>query len=288
VRHASHPTEAFVIRKVKQLVLKDGPSNGCTILVLAQASMRQGEVICRIEDVIAEKLVYRAVHRVRPGLGDDIDLRTRRASHLRGVEIGGNAKLRNRVDRGTHTDRADNAFVIVQPVDELVVRAFRLPVHRNGGSQASIVRPLTAAQRIRWPFIGAGNELCQLHKVATIQRKVFYLPIRDHSAEYGAVCLYVRCCTAHFNRLGGAYGQSCVNARAVALREREVRDGIRLKSGTRDHHAVTADRQSIEVVLPCPICFCRVAYPRIHVLNRDNCIRNDGFGTVHHTPQDIR
>ena len=54
--------------------------------------------------------------------GQDVDHARGRSSDFSGVQIGLDLELLDRVDRWAHADSADEALIVVHPVDHVVIR----------------------------------------------------------------------------------------------------------------------------------------------------------------------
>ena len=96
--------------------------------------------------------------------------------------------LLNALDVRLDADGADDAFVIVDAVDDPVVEAFVLAIDREAGRVgAAIVRTSAAAEAVTLAFVGSGDERDELDEVATIEGKVLD-SLRGHGrADGGAV-----------------------------------------------------------------------------------------------------
>src|ERR1035441_8790237 len=92
---------SLIGKKEKDLILHDGPAQRGAVLVALQIqprnSLRNIEIIVRVEHAVAEKFEQAAVDLVGPRLDDFADDSPAVASIFRRVVAGQQAELRNRV-----------------------------------------------------------------------------------------------------------------------------------------------------------------------------------------------
>ena len=70
----------------------------------------------RVERVVSEELVSRAVERVRPRARDDVDLTAARAAHLCRVAAGLHTELLDGVGRRTQVERVEGGVGVGRAV----------------------------------------------------------------------------------------------------------------------------------------------------------------------------
>ena len=181
---------------------------------------------------------------VRSGAGDKVDHAAGRASGLRGIAVGLDGDLLNTFDVRLDADRADDAFVIVDSVDDPVVEGIVLPVDGEaGGVGPAIVGTAAAAEPVAGSFVGAGDQLHQLNEVAAVQGQVLHR-FRGHRGAYcRAVSLEQRGLRGHLDDGGlGTELQMYVGTRTVPRLHGEVLGDRLLEAAGLHRNGVVPDR----------------------------------------------
>ncbi len=195
----------FKAGEIERATLADRPADRESELVLLQrvrvrfAIARAIEVvegIARVEDVIAEEFVHRAVYEVGSRFDADVDHGSGAASELGGVVARLNLELLDRIEV-RHQDLrlaildADHLRVVVDAVEQEVVLDRPLPITVETGL------PLYVAE--------SGQHSCrerrQLRKVPAVHRQLTDLRSADRVRQRGRVGLEERRRTSHRNRI---------------------------------------------------------------------------------------
>ena len=113
--------QSFVVREEEKLVAPDGSAQGPTELVEFERALVGCEIGPRIEHVVAQKLVQRAVKRVRATSGDDIDDRSAALSEFRGRKAGLYFELGDGIDRRRNSVTTAAVLAVVDSVNLIVV-----------------------------------------------------------------------------------------------------------------------------------------------------------------------
>src|SRR5258708_23603292 len=139
-------------------VLEDRTAQRTTELVLTKLrfrSMRAELVRGRVQLVVAEEFIQRAVEAVRTALGDDVDHRAGRPAYVRREGVGNDANFLDGINAGAHTNGDVHALVLVQAIDHLVVQRLGLAVHRDRRTGPAIVGAGTNVYAVGRGFVGA-------------------------------------------------------------------------------------------------------------------------------------
>ena len=186
-----HLAEALVVAKKEGPIFPDGSTDTAAKLVLAELGLAAGSLqdVAGIKDVVAEELIRGTVKLIGAGAGNDTDDAAGGTTGFRSVVVGLYGDLVDGFDDGTDADGSDDAFVIVDTVDGVVVESIVLPVYREAGGLAAIVGAAATGQSVPWTLVGAGDNLHQLNEVAAIQREVLHCFCRHRRADGCAVGL---------------------------------------------------------------------------------------------------
>ena len=158
-------------------VLEDRATQRSTKLVLTKfrlPGMRAKLVGVCVQNVVTEKLIKRSVEVIRAALGDNVDHRTGGAARVRRERVGNDANLLNGIDRWTHANGCDDAFVVIHAVHQLIVQRFRLAVHRNGGTRTTIIRTCAAIDAVRRGLSRTGRHLHESDVVSSVQGQIVH------------------------------------------------------------------------------------------------------------------
>ena len=136
-----HLPEALVVAKKEGAIFVDRSTDTTAKLVLAEFGPSAGSLqnVARIEDVVAEELIRGAVELIGASAGNDADHTAGGTAGLRSVVVGLYRDLVDGFDDGAHANGSDDALVIVDTVDGVVVESIILTVYREAGGLATIV-----------------------------------------------------------------------------------------------------------------------------------------------------
>ena len=181
---ATNLTEELGIAEEEGLVLEDGPAQAAAELILAQFRLAerfagQGircakQVRIGVQLVVAEELIDSTVKVVGSALGDDVDDGTTGAACIGREGVGEDADFLNGIDGGTDADGSDDALVVVDSIDELVVDDLGLAVHGDRRAWTTIVWAGTAVDVVRLAFGRTGHNLDEIDEVSSVQRQFLY------------------------------------------------------------------------------------------------------------------
>src|ERR1700687_4780920 len=110
----------FAIQKEKCLVLSNRPTDRSAKLIQVEFLGRTCEKALRIQARVPQELVQTPMKTIASGLRRKQHCWPRASSVLRGVVIGQNLKLLNRVDRREDRNASRCQLVVVNPVDQPV------------------------------------------------------------------------------------------------------------------------------------------------------------------------
>ncbi len=126
---------------------------------------------------------------IGPGLGDHVNHSAGGASNLSRIVVGLNCEFRNGIYRRAHTETADDALIVVDPINQLIVDDFGLPIDRDGRCLTPVIRAVTARQAISWASVRSWNLLGKLNEVTAVERKILDRLRSYRAAERGTVGL---------------------------------------------------------------------------------------------------
>ena len=125
----------------------------------------------------------RAVKLVGAGAGNEADDASSGTACFRSVVVGLYGDLVDGFYDGSHANGSDDALVIVDTVDGVVVESVVLTVYREACGLTAIVGAATAGQSVPGTLVGAGDNLHQLNEVAAVQWEILH-GLRRHSGAY--------------------------------------------------------------------------------------------------------
>ena len=136
-----HLSEALVVAEKEGPIFIDRSTDTAAKLVLAEFGPSAGSLqnVARIEDVVAEELIRGAVKLIGAGTGNDTDHAAGGTAGLSSVVVGLYGDLVDGFDDGAHADGSDDALVIVDTVDGVVIESIILTVYGEAGGLAAIV-----------------------------------------------------------------------------------------------------------------------------------------------------
>ena len=166
-----------------------GPPKRTAELIQAEGGKRSArciEVGTCIHIRVANELEEAAVQLIGPGLGDDVNHRTRVAPHIGAVEVGLDLELAHRVDRGSkRTMERVRPLVVIYAVIKKVVVAFAVAVGKDLGAGALVIRPRAAHDGSGWRLshaVHSRTERRQLYEVAAVQRQLIHQLVVNHGS----------------------------------------------------------------------------------------------------------
>ena len=116
---------ALVVEEAEGPVLDEGSTNGAAVLVVAEGQAHDGEGVARIQLVVAEELIQRAMDGVGTGLGNQIDGAAGREAEFRRHGAALHLELLHRVNGRRHAHFAHIRKRVVVAVEHLIVHAVR-------------------------------------------------------------------------------------------------------------------------------------------------------------------
>ena len=179
VRDVLGIAHAFVVGKEVSAVMHDRAAGRHAVLVLPETLLAWSEVVVRIQRIVAQEVIQRAVQPVGSRARDDSGNAAICAAKLGRCGCGQDAELRDRVGRRTKRVARVEAIDIAHAIDEKVVRLRPLPVHFIVLAGAAEATHHHEACRSR-PH--AGLQDAQLREVASAERQGANLAIADDRA----------------------------------------------------------------------------------------------------------
>ena len=193
--------EPFVVDEVERPVAHERPADASPELLLLEQRVHCGEVVARIELVIAPEAVGRAMERIGARLRENVDHAARCPPNFGGVIARLDPHFGNCVNRGANDDGADGTLVVVHPVDQHVVAVVARAVDRHRGGGPPIVGPRAAAECIRSSRVRPGHPLNEADEVPAVDRQILHLALRDEGADGGRLGLEQRRFGRHLHGL---------------------------------------------------------------------------------------
>ena len=192
-QHALLDAGGFDIGEEERAVAHDRATEVAAELILIVRRLLRtralGEEVVRIERLVAEEVIARAVERVRAGFRAHDDRRTGRPAVFSGIRAGHHLELVDRVHRGArelggqllHVGRE---AVVGDAVEQEVVLQAPVAVHADAASTACRGAPGLFGVAVT---LDAGHERQQVVPIANRQREPRHLVAIDDRAEYGAL-----------------------------------------------------------------------------------------------------
>src|SRR5262249_43310486 len=167
------PAEAEPLKtaEAEDLVAKNRKARRRAILVLAiRRFLRPVEEVARVEHVVAEVFIDRAVQFARPGFESDGDLTARLVSALDIVERRPDAKLLDHIHGRQYRERVEEPIERAYPVHGVVIVRLSRAVDREVG----VVEPAdqVTAQRPARRRADARRESDQLGELSAVEREI--------------------------------------------------------------------------------------------------------------------
>src|ERR1017187_3825153 len=183
----------FEIRKKEGLVFPDGPTNTATEGVLAVLRLldnpRRGEEIARIEDVVPEVLVQRAMKLAAAALGNDVDHRARRTTISGTVGTGVYFHFGDAIDRGPDTAQTEIALIVVEAIAHLIVERIIVPVADDHEGLPALLRieyvPKETSRPCGYSWLNLDSDL----KTPSVQRQILNCLVLDRASHGRAIRL---------------------------------------------------------------------------------------------------
>lgn len=289
-RDALQKSKSLVVSKEECFVALDRAVDTATKLVQMQLRLVTdgGKVITRVEGIVARKFECRAMKLVGTGFSDDTNHCTRGSAHFSSVETGLHTEFGNGIDGRPDSDGAGDALVVVGAVQQFGIEGIGLTICGDRTRLPSVFGPRTARYPVGRAFIDACRQLRQLHKVATVQRKLLYGLLTDNRADRGGIGLQGRRRHFNFDSLLRSVQLECgVKPEAVSGGQRDMRDLKMLEAGGIDADRVGAVRNEIEDVLSFGICCRYTLYLRFLIDKGDGGTRHNRLRWVGHGAEKI-
>ncbi len=282
--------EAFVVTEEEGPIPEDRSADASAELVLAKLGLGAAglEDVAGVEDIVAEELVGAAVELVGAGAGNDVDDTACGTAGFGGVAVGLDGDFLDAFDVGLDTDGADDALVIVDAVDDVVVEGIVLTVDGEAAGGAPIVGAAAAGEAVTWTLVGSGNELDELDEVTAVEGEILDLLCGDGGADGGAVGLEERCLGFDGDGFRFTTGlETDVGAGAVTGFDGEVGGGRGFEACDLDGDGVAADGKEGELVFAAAVGGGGTLLAGIQVDDGDVGVGDHGAGGVGDGTDDV-
>ncbi len=284
-RRALPELRALPGEKEKCPVLDDGPAERDSVLVALQTVVGGGKKVPRVDLVVANVFVERAVESVGAGPGHHVDDPAAAPAKLGRIVVGLETELLDRIRVGRDI-RHFGVGIFVEPA--IQHERGGVATAAAGGDQlgphfrprGTLVERAAAHQRTR-------RQLHQLQDIAAVEWQIVNLLLVDDSAEGGGARVDRGSLGAYADGLGNrADFQRDFDGSVLVHFQNQLRDALRLESRLADGDGIWASRQCGDHKVAEIIRLHRAFHAGGQISNDDARARRRGFRCIHDGTRD--